>query len=92
MIYRIDGGAWHEFTGHTFTIADGTDLDLAYADQQRRDDDDGSNRPSTVNSGHYLRTSPRTSNTRPNRSNPHHRSAPGLRSRGRWSFGIRNQM
>ena len=53
VVYRIDGGEWHEFTGQSFTIDAGRDIELAYNDQHGGYVDDGTDRPSTVNSGHY---------------------------------------
>ena len=54
MIYRIDGGEWHEFTAtsRSRSTTAGTST-FAYNDQHGGYVDDGSDRPSTVNSGHY---------------------------------------
>ena len=51
----VAGGAWHQLTAQTteFTLADGADIDLRYNDAIGGYVDDGSDRPSTVNSGHY---------------------------------------
>jgi hypothetical protein len=55
VLYRVDGGAWHEFKGQDFTLAQGTDFDLAYNERV-----DGYTAPGTENSGHYDITVVRT--------------------------------
>ena len=93
MIYRIDGGAWHKLTAQTteFTLADGADIDLRYNDAIGGYVDGGSDRPSTVNSGHYDIVVTPASNTQTKTASPSEKQGLVIENRanGRGGNGSR---
>ena len=53
VLYRVDGGAWHEYDGHELTLSEGKQFDLHYNDWAGSYNDTSETVISTQNSGHY---------------------------------------